>query len=61
MMYFMGYVVVRTEKRYSGLKVYLSEAETFASTRAASGNWEEQRARDNISNLVYFISLRCKG
>ena len=44
-----------------GLKVYLSEAETFASTRAASGNWEEQRARDNISNLVYFISLRCKG
>lgn len=49
------------KREINSLKVYMTELESFGSAKAASGSWEEQRERDNVSNFVIMVLFRFKG
>jgi len=48
------------KREITGLKVYLSEIEDYASSRVASGGWQEQRDRENVSNFVQRVKKLMK-
>lgn len=48
------------KREITGLKFYLTEIEEYANTKVASGNWQEQRDRDNVSKFVLIGLLRFK-
>lgn len=48
------------KREITGLKVYMSEVENYGNTKVASGNWQEQRERENVANFVRFGLCRCK-